>query len=406
MQAEILTDTAGASPRRALAALLAATALNLPYGTIYAFSVFLRPMEHSLGVSRTQMSLVFACATVMLTTGMNLAPPLARRYSGVGLLALSGLLGALGGVLVMFAEGFWLLLLGYGVLFGLGGGLSFTLVQQAVNRTLVRPSGLANGYVVSLYPLGAMIGAPLFSWTLSSYGLAETLALLALMLLAAGLFGAWLFQRAGIVLYSAASIAAPVKVPLLHPVFCRLFIVFFLAASAGLMVLGQAAGMLLAYGGSTALAVASTTFITGAIAASRLGGGWLVDRFAVSRVAAGAHLWALTGGVLITIWPSPWTATAALSMLGMGYGIMSGCGAGVIPQYWARDAFASVAARLYIAWCVAALCLPVLAGWLFDLTGGYQAAIILAAAGNLVGAAVAWGIRKPEPREGLPAGPM
>ena len=45
---------------------------------------------------------------------------------------------------------------------------------------------------------------------------------------------------------------------------------FFLAAAAGLMVMSQAAGIVQAYGGQTALAVGATTFITGAIAAARV----------------------------------------------------------------------------------------------------------------------------------------
>lgn len=49
----------GLTPRRRIAlAVAAATVLNLPFGTIYAFSVFLRPMEQLLGVGRTQLSLV------------------------------------------------------------------------------------------------------------------------------------------------------------------------------------------------------------------------------------------------------------------------------------------------------------------------------------------------------------
>ena len=38
------------------------------------------------------------------------------------------------------------------------------VAQQAVNQTVTTRRGLANGYVVSLYPLGAMLGAPAFGW--------------------------------------------------------------------------------------------------------------------------------------------------------------------------------------------------------------------------------------------------
>jgi nitrate/nitrite transporter NarK len=60
--------------------------------------------------------------------------------------------------------------------------------------------------------------------------------------------------------------------------------------------------------------------------------------------------------------------------------------AGAIAQYWHRNAFGRVAGRTYIAWCLAAITLPMVAGWLYDRTQGYHGAMMLAAAVNLVGA--------------------
>jgi hypothetical protein len=40
-------------------------------------------------------------------------------------------------------------------------------------------------------------------------------------------------------------------------------------------------------------ALGATTLITGAIAAARIGGGWLIDRYRLAFVMAGAQLWAL-----------------------------------------------------------------------------------------------------------------
>ncbi|HEU5293478.1 MAG TPA: hypothetical protein VFU71_01695 [Burkholderiaceae bacterium] len=45
-----------------------------------------------------------------------------------------------------------------------------------------------------------------------------------------------------------------------------------------------------------------------------------------------------------------------------GYGIVSGLAAGAIAQYWHKNQFGHIAGRLYIAWCAAAIGLPVLAG--------------------------------------------
>ena len=71
--------------QRSAAAIAAATALNLPFGTIYAFSVFLRPMEAMLGIGRAEMTVVFGMATISLTVGMNLAPLLYRLVPPVPL---------------------------------------------------------------------------------------------------------------------------------------------------------------------------------------------------------------------------------------------------------------------------------------------------------------------------------
>jgi MFS family permease len=380
---------------RTAAAIAAATLTNLPFGTIYAFSVFLRPMEDAYGVSRTELSIVFALATITLTLGMNGVPWLLRRYPGLPpavLLALTGLAAGSGLMLVAFGQGFEALLLGYGVLFGIGGGASFIVVQQGLNQTLARPSGLANGYVVSLYPIGAMIGSPIFGWALPQFGLRATLMGLGVVVVCLIGGAAWLYRCAAIRLQATQSSTVPADFQVDQRVFARLFLVFFLAASSGLLVMSQAAGILHAYGANAGFAVAATSAITAAIAVARLAGGWLVDRYPVSRVAAGAHLWALSGAVLINLWPTVVTAGLALAMIGMGYGFISGCSAAWMAQYWPRDLFARLAARVYIAWCVAAICLPILAAWLFDRTGAYGAAIVVAAAGNLLGVWTAKGL--------------
>ena len=55
-------------------AVAAATVLNTPLGSLYAFSVFLAPLENLLGLSRADLALVFALAAAGFGAGMNLAP--------------------------------------------------------------------------------------------------------------------------------------------------------------------------------------------------------------------------------------------------------------------------------------------------------------------------------------------
>lgn len=368
----------------AVAALAAATALNIPFGTIYAFSIFLKPMEATLGTGRAEMSAVFALATISLTVGMNLAPRLYRGIAPAPLVVLCGLCTTAGLALTASAGGLMQFALGYGLLNGFGAGVGFIIVQQGVNQTVKGASGLANGYVVSLFPLGAMIAAPLVGWSLEAFGLRPTLwAIAATMFLSAAL-AATLLHRAGVVMHDARAPAGQVHDPQ-WSLFLRLAGVHFLAATAGLMVMSHAAGIIMAYGGWTALALGATTLIVGANAAARIGGGWLVDRFAVPHVAIAAHLWSLIGALMLTLWPGPLVALPALAMISMGYGFSSGFVAAGIARYWHRNAFGRVAARIYIAWCAAAITLPVLAGWLYDRTGGYIAVVMIVAAVNVAG---------------------
>jgi len=380
-------DDDAARRRRAVFAIAAATLGTLPFGTIYAFSVFLAPMEAMLGIGRADMAFVFSLASITLTLGMVGAPRLYGRFTPATLLVASGLLSAAGLAVAAAAGSLLQLALGYGVLFGLGGGVVFTTLQQGMNQAVVSRIGMANGYYVSLYPLGAMIGAPLLGWAIGAHGLRATLAALAVTILLATLAAASLYRSAGLRMRDASASAAD-DAARRWDVFLRLFAVFFLAAAAGLTVMSQAAGILRAYGAGTGLALAATSFVTGAIAAARLGGGWLVDRFEPPRVAAGAHLLALGGSLLLLAWPSPAMAVAGLTMIGCGYGFVSGMTAGAIAQYWHRNAFGRVAGQIYIAWCLAAITLPMVAGWLFDRSQGYHGAMMLAACVNLLGAVV------------------
>jgi len=371
--------------------IAAATALNLPIGALYAFSVFIQPLEALLGLSRADLALVFALAAAAFGVGMMAAPALYRIARAPWLVLGCAGASALGIALAATARGLPALAVGYGGLFGLGGGAAYILVQQMVNLTVTSRQGLVNGYMVSLLPAGAMIAAPVFGWTIRAFGVRATLGGFAATLVVTGLLSAGLTR--GHVSGSGATGSVAIREDeRRRDVFWRLSIVFFLAASAGLMVLSQAAGIITAYGGTTALAVYGTTGITATIAAARLGGGWMVDWLAIPTVAAGAHAIALAGNVMLSIWPGPAVAVAALALVGLGYGLISGVTAASVAVYWRRALYGRMASRVYIAWSAAAIVLPIVAGRLFDLTHGYGTAVLIAGGGNALGILVAAGL--------------
>ena len=388
-----MTDSASTSAWRAIAA---ATALNAPLGSIYAYSVLLKPLESLLGLSRADLAFVFAVAASVFAIGMNVTPFTFGRASAPVLVLACAALGAGGVAVAASATGLRQLAFGYGALFGAGVGAAYVLLQQIVNLAVKSRHGLVNGYLVSLLPLGAMLSAPIFGWAIPAIGVRAALGWFAVILAALGLLSAWLTWRSGVSLASATTRVRMTAAERRTDVFWRLWLVFFLAASAGLMALSQGAGMIAAYGGAATVAVYGTTLITAVVAAARIGGGWMVDALAIPTVAAGAHAVSLAGALALVLWPGPGVAVLALALVGLGYGLISGITAGAIAVYWPRAFYGRIASRLYIAWSAAAIVLPIVAGRLYDLTQGYGTAMVIAAAGNVLGILIALGLpRRP-----------
>ena len=186
-----------ARTERFWAALLAATLMNLPLGSVYAFSVLLRPIEQELAIPRSALSLVFGLATVGFTVG-SVGAAFLYRVAPAPILVLASALVAAGGILTAAtASGLAQLLLGYGVVFGTGGGVTYILLQQGVNMLVRRRQGLVNGYIVSLYPMGAMIATPAFHACNEAFGWRTTLGGLATVLVICGIAAALLARHSG-----------------------------------------------------------------------------------------------------------------------------------------------------------------------------------------------------------------
>src|SRR5262249_60246813 len=111
-------------------AVAVATVLNTPLGSLYAFSVFLKPLENLLGLSRADLALVFALAAAGFGGGMNLAPH-AYGIAPTAIVVLGcGLVSSLGIVLAATANGLGQLAPGYGGMFGAGGCAAYLLAPQ------------------------------------------------------------------------------------------------------------------------------------------------------------------------------------------------------------------------------------------------------------------------------------
>ena len=149
-----------------------------------------------------------------------------------------------------------------------------------VNLAVTRRQGLVNGYIVSLLPAGAMIAAPMFGWAIRAFGVRAALGGFAAVLAVTGVVSAWLVASAGVAISAETGSVTLGAGERRRAVFWRLSIVFFLAASAGLRVLSQAAGIITAYGRGRARGVRDHVHHA-TIRGGAPGGGWMVDWLAI-----------------------------------------------------------------------------------------------------------------------------
>ena len=378
------------APARSWPTLVAAVLINLPTGTLYAFSVFIPAYEAAHRVGRAEISaMLFSLAAIGYTTGMLLGP-LSYRWARPWRLLLGfGVVIAGGWSLAALAPNLIVLGFAYGVLFGLAGGMSYSVLAQVVNLALpTERRGFGNGFLVATFSAGAMLLAPVCAWGLARFGLTATLFGMGAATLITAAIAAALVRLSGISLAGAAPLHGSERSE--HPAW--VFLVFWggfaLAASAGLMSLSQSAVIVAAYGGALAQAVFGTATVAAAATLGRLLGGLAVDYLPPKTVILGAQGLGALALASVLLWPSPAMSVAAMSGACLGYGLLSGSYAAAMARYYGPRMFGRMTGRLYTAWGVAALVGPSIAGWVFDRSGGYATAIALGATAMAGGCAL------------------
>jgi len=113
------------------------TLLQLCLGTVYAWSYFQKPIMERFGWSNSQTAWTFNIAIAALGLaaawgGMNLANYGPRRRARIGSLLFSG--GDLLGALAFALKSLALLYLGYGIIGGIGLGLSYVTPVATVAK--------------------------------------------------------------------------------------------------------------------------------------------------------------------------------------------------------------------------------------------------------------------------------
>jgi len=126
------------------------TLLQLCLGTVYAWSYFQKPTMERFGWSNSQTAWTFSIAIAALGLaaawgGMNLANYGPRRLARIGSILFSA--GYLLGALAFALKSLALLYLGYGIIGGIGLGLSYVTPVATVAKWFPDKKGLGAGMV-------------------------------------------------------------------------------------------------------------------------------------------------------------------------------------------------------------------------------------------------------------------
>ncbi len=151
----------------------AALSIHLAIGQAYAWSVFKPPLESALGLSGTASALPFQLAIVMLGLSAAFGGTLVERNGPRWAMAVSAVCfsaGFLVAALGAATRQYWLVVLGYGVIGGVGLGIGYISPVSTLIKWFPDRPGTATGIAIMGFGGGALIASPWSAWLLGVLG--------------------------------------------------------------------------------------------------------------------------------------------------------------------------------------------------------------------------------------------
>lgn len=145
-------------------------ALLLCFGLIYAWSLFIEPLEAEFGWQRSETSLIFTLSIITFCFGMLLAGFAENRLSARAGMVVTAAAMALGFVAASFTSSLLWIIAFYGVFVGLAIGFGTNWVMAIVLKWFPDKQGFASGALVMGFGLGTMVLSPFVTMLLSAVG--------------------------------------------------------------------------------------------------------------------------------------------------------------------------------------------------------------------------------------------
>jgi OFA family oxalate/formate antiporter-like MFS transporter len=375
--------------------------MNLALGSLYAWSVFVAPLEKDFGWKRADTSTIFTIAVVVFALAFIVAGRLQDKKGPFWISVTGGVLVSVGFFLSSFTTSLGWIFFVFGALGGIGNGFGYATPIPVMAKWFPDRRGLAVGLAVAGYGGGSAIFGPLAgNWLIPTYGWRATFQILGVIFFLMTMVGAFLlrnppvgYRPAGWTPAPAAKAAATTyefapSETLRTPTFYFMWIAYALGTSAGLMVISQLVPF--ARGRGVPLALATTAIFIGAIgnASGRILSGWMSDalgRLNVLRAMIGISAVAMlilphTGGIAAV----PVFLFLVVFVVYWCYGTQLSVNASTTSDFWGTKNAGINYGLLFTAWGVAGIIGPRIGGVLFDKYKDYQVAFYTAAALSVV----------------------
>jgi OFA family oxalate/formate antiporter-like MFS transporter len=392
--------------------LIGGILMTLALGTLYAWSVFVTPLEREFGWNRAQTSSVFTLAVIMFAACLLLAGKLQDRFGPTWIALTGSILVSLSFLLFAYTYSLASLYLFYGVLGGAGLGFGFGTVVPVMAKWFPDKTGLAIGLALLGFGGGSAVFGTFANLVLfPRFGWRASCMILSAIFLVMTMTAASLLRNPVTAPHSPGDLpTSGTTVSARHqyttgevlrtPAFYLLWFGFGLGSTAGLMVISQ----LIPFANSQGIAsatLATLGLVVGAFGnvSGRILSGWLSDIFGrlnalrvvlgMSSVAMPALYW--VGAHL-----------AALYVLIFVVYFCYGAQASVIPttvsDFWGTRHAGTNYGTLFTAWGFSGILGPTIGGVLFDKYKDYAVAFYAAAALSVIALVCVLIARKPSPR--------
>lgn len=370
--------------------LLAGLFINLTIGVLYSWSVIKKALVHDWHWSNSDASLPYTIAIVVWGFTLLIAGRMQDKIGPRKVVTIGAILTGAGLISSSFMHSVLLLGISFGVLAGTGISFAYSSVTPPALKWF-HPSkkGMVTGIVVSGMGLASLYIAPLTTSLLHTFGISKTFLILGLFILCVSTPLAQLLKNPpeGYVppapkgdVKSAAQKASSLNFEWTEMVrtkqFYFLWIMFALASSAGLMIIGNIATI------AKSQANYENGFYFVAIlavfnACGRLMAGFLSDK--IGRVKTMMLVFLLQGlnMAFFANYNTVLLISLGTALAGIGYGSLLALFPSTVADFYGMKNLGMNYGVLYTAWGIAGAIGPIIAGIVVDRTGTYNLAYMI-----------------------------